>query len=89
METKPVNIYYQDAISQGLWIIKVGKAYVAKQGVDRLRVFWHGTETQNAITALEAWMVAHSHKVPDDLVIPQSDADSVTTQHEGGQHAQK
>ena len=60
------------------------------QGGDRLRVFWHSTETQRAITALETWIVVHSHThtaVNSDS--PQHDADSVTTQQEGGHHAQE
>jgi hypothetical protein len=55
------NIYYRDAIDEGLWIIKVGKGYVTKRGNDRFNVFWHGQEKSKAICAIETWMVVKHH----------------------------
>ena len=56
MEARAVNIYWRDAISEGLKIIKVGKALVALRGVDRLRVFWLGEEAALASTTIN-WYI--------------------------------
>ena len=51
---KSCNIYWRDAQSKGFPIERVGKAYVAKEGLDRLRVFWLGQEVAEAVTWLES-----------------------------------
>ena len=55
-QVRPVNIYWRDAIGEGLTIIKVGKALVALRGADRLRVYWYGSEADEAATTTDAYM---------------------------------
>ena len=48
------NIYGSDARDESLPIFRVGKAYVAKRGNARLRIFWLGSDTKSAVAWLEA-----------------------------------
>ena len=57
-KVSPVNVWWAEARRQSLEIEKVGKAYVAIDGVDRQRVFWHNNETREAL----AWLNSVSAK---------------------------
>jgi len=52
MDAKYLNVWWQDARRLGLKIEEVGKAYIALDGIDRRRVFWHGNESKEALTWL-------------------------------------
>ena len=53
-KVSPVNVWWAEARRQSLEIEKVGKAYVAIDGADRQRVFWHNNETREALTWLNS-----------------------------------
>jgi len=58
------NIYWRDAKSKSLSIEKAGKAFVAKEGSDRLRVFWLGQESAEAV----AWLDKATKESSDESV---------------------
>ena len=68
MMPRSPNIYWQDAISKGLTIIKVGRALVALQDADRLRVYWHGQEAEHAINTIGAYM-RHNQNTTGDYYV--------------------
>lgn len=50
------NIFWKEAIAQGMNIERYGMAYIANKANKKFMVYWHGNESRESVSKIEEYI---------------------------------